>query len=70
MTTKYDELATTAQKVYKYMLDKYGKNNPKRVPYKDIAEEIGHTRSGVAYAVNVLIRKGKAIIQDGKLAVI
>ena len=68
--TRYDELETTAQKVYKYLTDKYGKHNPKRVPYKDIADEIGGTRSGVAYAVGVLIRKDKLIIQDGKLAVI
>ena len=38
--SKYDELETTAQRVYKY-LDEHILIVPKRIPYQEIANEIG-----------------------------
>ena len=67
--SKYDDLETTAQRVYKYLSDKYT-GKPQYFPYKEIAAEVGRTRSAVSYAVGVLIRAGKIAIQDGKIAVI
>ena len=59
MIVKYDELETTAQRVYKYVLEHYGKNNPTRLDYNVVAEEIGRTRSSVSYGVKVLIKNRK-----------
>ena len=59
MIVKYDELETTAQRVYKYVLEHYGKNNPQRLDYNVVAEEIGRTRSSVSYGVKVLIKNRK-----------
>ncbi len=66
---KYDDLETTAQRVYKYLLTHY-QGEPQYFPYKDIAAEIGRTRSSVSYAVGVLLRARKISIKDGKIAVI
>lgn len=63
--SKYDELETTAQRVYKYLSENV-LIKPKRIPYQVIADEIGRTRSSVSYAVGVLLRKGKISIQDGE----
>ncbi len=67
--SKYDDLETTAQRVYKYLSERYT-GTPQYFPYKDIAEEVGRTRSAVSYAVGVLLRARKIAIQDGKIAVI
>ncbi|MBQ7913829.1 MAG: hypothetical protein IJ308_08890 [Clostridia bacterium] len=70
MTVNYDQLDTTAQRVYKYVLEHYGKNNPKRLDYNAVAEEIGRTRSGVSYAVKVLRKKQRAFVKDGELYIV
>ena len=67
--SKYDDLETTAQRVYKYLTEKI-KKEPQFIRYAEIAAEIGRTRSAVSYAVGVLMRAGKIAIQDGKIAVI
>ena len=67
--SKYDDLETTAQRVYKYLSEKIT-GEPQFIRYADIAAEVGRTRSAVSYAVGVLIRAGKITIQDGKIAVI
>ena len=66
--SKYDDLETTAQRVYKYLLETLG-DKPAFVRYAEIAKEIDRTRSGVRYAVGVLLRSGKISIKDGKIAV-
>lgn len=66
--SKYDDLDTTAQRVYKYLSETIGKT-PQFVRYTEIADEVGRTRSAVAYAVGVLLRAGKIEICDGKLAI-
>lgn len=67
--SKYDDLETTAQRVYKYLSEKIT-DEPQFIRYAEIAAEIGRTRSAVAYAVGVLTRAGKIAIRDGKIAVI
>ncbi len=67
--TKYDDLESTAQRVYKYIVERY-QGEPRYFPYKEIAEEIGRTRSSVSYAVGVLLRARKIAIQDGKISVL
>lgn len=67
--SKYDDLETTAQRVYKYLLENIP-GEPKYIHYNEIAEEVGRTRSGVSYAMGVLMRAGKVKIEDGKIAVI
>ena len=47
---KYDDLETTAQRVYKYLRERIG-DTPQFVRYTEIAEEVGRTRSSVSYAV-------------------
>lgn len=66
--SKYDDLETTAQRVYKYLSER-NTGEPQYIPYKEIAEEIGRTRSAVTYAVGVLLRAQKISIQDGKIVV-
>lgn len=66
--SKYDNLETTAQRVYKYLSETIG-NTPRFVRYSEIAKETGRTRSAVAYAVGVLIRADKIEIRDGKIVV-
>lgn len=66
--SNYDELDTTAQRVYKYLLEKI-KDKPQFISYTEIADEIGRTRSAVSYAVKKLLRAGKIAIQDDKIAV-
>ena len=65
---KYDDLETTAQRVYKYLRERIG-DTPQFVGYTEIAEEVGRTRSSVSYAVGVLIRAGKISVSDGKITV-
>lgn len=65
---KYDDLETTAQRVYKYLQERIG-SAPAFVRYAEIAEEVGRTRSSVSYAVGVLIRAGKISVADGKITV-
>lgn len=65
---KYDELETTAQRVYKYLKEKVGET-PQFIRYAEIAEEVGRTRSAVSYAVGVLIRAGKISVSGGKITV-
>ena len=65
---KYDDLETTAQRVYKYLRERIG-DTPLFVRYTEIAEEVGRTRSSVSYAVGVLIRAGKISVSDGKITV-
>lgn len=65
---KYDDLETTAQRVYKYLRERIG-DTPQFVRYTKIAEEVGRTRSSVSYAVGVLIRAGKISVSDGKITV-
>lgn len=67
--TSYDELETTAQRVYRYLRETI-KDEPRFVNYSEIAEEVGRTRSAVSYAVNKLIKAGKIAVKGGKLAVI
>ena len=67
--TKYDDLESTAQRVYKYLSARYT-GTPQYFPYKEIADEIGRSRSAVSYAVGVLLRAKKIAIDDGKIAVI
>ena len=64
----YDELETTAQRVYKYLRERRG-NAPAFVRYAEIAEAVGRTRSSVSYAMGVLIRAGKISVSDGKITV-
>lgn len=64
----YDNLETTAQRVYKYLRERIG-DTPQFVRYTEIAEEVGRTRSSVSYAVGVLIRAGKISVSDGKITV-
>lgn len=66
---KYDDLETTAQRVYRYLSDTI-KNTPKFVSYADIAEEVDRTRSSVAYAMGVLIRTRKVEIHNRKIYVL
>ena len=70
MLVKYDELDTTAQRLYKYLLETYGKNNPKHIDYNAVAEEIGRTRSSVSYAVKLLNKKGKINIKNNEIYVV
>lgn len=65
---KYDELETTAQRVYRYLRERVGET-PQFIRYAEIAEEVGRTRSAVAYAVGVLIRAGKISVSGGRIAV-
>lgn len=65
---KYDDLETTAQRVYRYLSEKIT-DEPQFVRYAEIAEEVGRTRSSVSYAVGVLIRAGKISVSDGKITV-
>ena len=65
---KYDDLETTAQRVYKYLRERIG-DTPQFVRYTEIAEEVGRTRSSVSYAVGVLIRAGKISVSGGKITV-
>ena len=65
----YDELETTAQRVYKYLRERIG-SEPTFVRYAEIAEAVGRTRSSVSYAVGVLIRAGKISVSDGKITVL
>lgn len=65
---KYDDLETTAQRVYKYLRERVG-DTPKFIRYAEIAEAVGRTRSSVAYAMGVLIRAGKVSISDDKITV-
>ncbi len=65
---KYDDLETTAQRVYKYLRERIG-DTPQFVRYAEIAEEVGRTRSSVSYAVGVLIRAGKISVSEGKITV-
>lgn len=65
---KYDDLETTAQRVYRYLSEKIT-GVPQFVRYAEIAEEVGRTRSSVSYAVGVLIRAGKISVSDGKITV-
>lgn len=69
MSSKYDELDTTAQRVYKYLSENI-KNTPKFISYATIAQEVDRTRSSVAYAMGVLIRTRKVAIQDRKIYVL
>ena len=66
---KYDDLETTAQRVYRYLSNTI-KHTPKFVSYADIAEEVDRTRSSVAYAMGVLIRTGKVEIHNRKIYVL
>ena len=66
---KYDDLETTAQRVYKYLSETI-KGEPQFIRYKVIADEVDRSRSAVSYAVGVLLKKGKITIQDGKIAVV
>lgn len=65
---KYDPLKTTAQRVYDYLVEHYT-GKPEFFSYTKIADEIAASRSGVSYAVGVLLRAGKIAILDGKIAV-
>ena len=65
---KYDDLETTAQRVYKYLRERVG-DTPQFIRSAEIAEEVGRTRSSVAYAMGVLIRAGKVSISDDKITV-
>ena len=65
---KYDDLETTAQRVYKYLRERIG-DTPQFVRYAEIAEEVGRTRSSVSYAVGVLLRAGKISVSGGKITV-
>lgn len=65
---KYDDLETTAQRVYKYLRERVG-DTPQFIRYAEIAEAVGRTRSSVAYAMGVLIRAGKVSISDDKITV-
>ena len=67
--TNYDELETTAQRVYRYLRETI-KDKPQFVNYTTIADEVGRTRSAVSYAVKKLIKAGKIAVEGGKLAVI
>ncbi len=49
--SKYDDLETTAQRVYKYLSERY-KGEPQYFPYKDIAEEVGRTLPPAVQAAN------------------
>lgn len=64
---KYDDLETTAQRVYRYLSEKIT-DEPRFIRYAEIAEEVGRTRSSVSYAVGVLIRAGKISVSGGKIA--
>ena len=65
---KYDDLETTAQRVYKYLRERIG-DTPQFVRYAEIAEEVGRARSSVSYAVGVLLRAGKISVSEGKITV-
>ena len=65
---KYDDLETTAQRVYKYLRERVG-DTPQFIRYAEIAEEVGRTRSSVAYAMGVLIRAVKVSVSNNKIIV-
>lgn len=65
---KYDDLETTAQRVYKCLRERVG-DTPQFIRYAEIAEEVGRTRSSVAYAMGVLIRAGKVSVSNNKITV-
>lgn len=58
---------STKTLVLDLLRERIGVGNAERIPYDDIAKEIGRSRGAVSYAMNALYKMNYVSFEDGKI---